>query len=242
MTSATELTKQYTKAPTVQAREKLIYDHIKQGLSPSCVHNTTKITIVNKSDVLQLEVYQDYYSVGDDTDFLRIPLLPKTAQIVANMFDCCLPTRKIVNEIWNNATVKLAPKPYAPGPSDPSRSSTAAYVKNNEAIEAQLLKQGISGAPNFLIAGHKKDIVVCKALQRKKDKLFIYGWHELNGKPIQPLSDAHAGNYVDYSHGIRLIKNECVLNGTKTTVKEVLKSSQYCVLLSDEGTLTDPSY
>lgn len=242
MPPATDLIKAYTNSPTVQSREKLIYEHIKQGASPSFVHNTTKLTIQKDSNTLEIEVYNDYFSVGDDSSYLRIPMLPKTAQAVADMFNCCLPTRKTVNEIWNRAPVKLAPKPYAPKVGDPSRSSTKAYVAINEAIVAQLLRQGVQGQTNILVAGHKKDIVVCKSLQRNKDKLFIYGWHELNGKPIQPLSDAHAGNYVDYSHGVRLIKNQCVLNGIQTTIKEVLKSPVYCVLLSDEGPLVDPSY
>ena len=52
----------------------------------------------------------------------------------------------------------------------------------------------------------------------------IYGWHRTNGEPIQPLYLGHSAGYADYSHGIRLIQQQMILNGTETAVAEVLKN------------------
>jgi hypothetical protein len=40
-----------------------------------------------------------------------------------------------------------------------------------------------------------------------------YGWHKLDGKPIQPVYAGHVNWYVDYSHGIRLIAKQVKMDG-----------------------------
>jgi hypothetical protein len=48
---------------------------------------------------------------------------------------------------------------------------------------------------------------------------------------------------MDYSHGIRLVQNACVLNGTTpTTIQAVLQSSTLNPILSDEGSMSQPWY
>ena len=53
----------------------------------------------------------DYLSIGSNDDFARIPLTPNSAQVIADSFHCFLPTRKIVNDIYKQASVKLEPQP-----------------------------------------------------------------------------------------------------------------------------------
>ena len=71
---------------------------------------------------------------------------------------------------------------------------------HNDIIEQQLAEHNVS--PNALIAGHKKDIVLH---DRGSSRIAIYGWHQSNGRPIQPRSTVHGRDYKDYSQGLRLV-------------------------------------
>jgi hypothetical protein len=60
-------------------------------------------------------------------------------------------------------------------------------------------------AGGVLLAGHKKDLVLTRKLATRPNRVAIYGWHQLSGEPIQPVSTVHVAEYADYSHGVRLI-------------------------------------
>ena len=47
---------------------------------------------------------------------------------------------------------------------------------------------------------------------------------------------------MDYSHGIRLVRNQMLVNGQVLSVAAVLADANLCVLLSDEGVVTNPRY
>jgi hypothetical protein len=70
----------------------------------------------------------------------------------------------------------------------------------------------------------------------------IYGWHQLNGSPIQPLYNGHEETYADYSHGIRLVRDSVQLNGVPMTITSILQDAALAVLLSDEGPIAVPRY
>ncbi|HEY4799158.1 MAG TPA: T9SS type A sorting domain-containing protein, partial [Bacteroidia bacterium] len=75
------------------------------------------------------------------------------------------------------------------------------------------------------------------------NRVVIYGWLQTNGTAIQPMANVHADSYMDYSHGIRLVQNTCVLNGnTATTIQSILESSTLNTILSDEGVISQPRY
>jgi len=66
-------------------------------------------------------------------------------------------------------------------------------------------------------------------------RVFIYGWHQTNGTPIQPLSAAHDLNYVDYSHGVRLVNQQMTINGVTRNVRDVLRDPVLFRLISREA-------
>jgi hypothetical protein len=70
----------------------------------------------------------------------------------------------------------------------------------------------------------------------------IYGWHNLDGVPIQPVYNGHTQTYADYSHGIRLVQNSLTVDDQTTTVQVVLRSATLNSLLSDEGQINVPRY
>ena len=170
-------------------------------------------------------VTPDYLSIGSDKDFARIPLTPMTAQFIADSLHCFLPTRKMVNDIYLAAKVKLEPVPmYA------FRDSAVTMYQHNLIIEGQRkLRKG-------LIAGIKKDVVITGMLTRssKPNRVAIYGWHKPDGKPIQPLYTGHVNWYVDYSHGIRLVYRTIYVNKKPMDYSDVLKDETLSRLLCDE--------
>lgn len=210
-----------------QQREERALHQMLQGNMPSRVRNLVRIksdTVMDgKAYRLEFFVTGDYLAIGDDADFARIPLTPITAQTLADTLHCFLPTRKIVNMIYKQARVKLPPVPmYA------FRDSSVTMYQHHLIIEGQRrLKKG-------LIAGIKKDIVLTDRLNEKPDKVAIYGWHQMNGLPIQPIYTGHTANYVDYSHGIRLIHRTLKIDGRKYDYEAVLSHPQLRHLICDE--------
>lgn len=68
----------------------------------------------------------------------------------------------------------------------------------------------------------------------KPNRVAIYGWHKMDGKPIQPLYTGHVNWYVDYSHGIRLVYRKIRIDGRWMDYTEVLQHPVYKTLLCDE--------
>jgi len=170
-------------------------------------------------------VSPDYLSIGSDDDWARIPLTPMAAQKIADSLGCFLPTRKMVDDIYARAVVKLEPVPmYA------FRDSSVTMWQHHLIIEGQ--RKGRKG----LIAGIKKDIVISGKITRdeKPNRVAIYGWHRLTGIAIQPLYTGHVNWYADYSHGIRLVFRTIWVDGKAMDYTEVLKSPGLCRLLCDE--------
>ncbi len=172
-----------------------------------------------------LYVSPDYLSVGTDEDWARIPLTPMAAQQIADSFHCFLPTRKIVDLVWQQSAVKLEPVPmYA------FRDSSITMYQHHLIIEGQ--RKGKQG----LVSGIKKDVVISGKISRdtRTERVAIYGWHQRDGKPIQPIYTGHINWYVDYSHGIRLVYRKIKVDGKEMDYTEVLKHPVLKALLCDE--------
>lgn len=171
----------------------------------------------------------DYFGLGRDGDWLRLPITPQLAQRLADRLDCVLPTRRMVDAIWAAAPLQLTPVPFDPKVFD--ICAVERFVAHHAAIERQ------RGAvpPATLVAGIKKDVVCSALLADWPKRVVIYGWHHPDGKPIQPLSKVHTTSHVDYSHGCRLVARRMQVDGRDTTVDAVLADPVLCALLSDEG-------
>ena len=61
-------------------------------------------------------VMPDYLAIGKDDDFLRMPLSLPDALTICDEYGFVLPTRKIVDAVYQQASLHLAPKPMTPGP------------------------------------------------------------------------------------------------------------------------------
>lgn len=217
-------------------RDARIIAELARGNMPSFLHDLQPVTFKGQdargtSVEITICVTPDYLALGSDTDYVRVPLgLPAAARI-AGAFDMTLPTPKMVDAIYAQAGVKLSPKPMTPGA---QMSTTSYFVTHNATIEQQL--QGRRG----LVGGHKKDVVMASRMASAPGRVAIYGWHQGNGAPIQPVSTVHGANYADYSHGIRLVSKTAYLNGKAVSLDDLLGSSRYAYLLNTDGPMPGP--
>jgi len=218
-----------------QQRETAIRDEILRGNLPRFLRWLKPVelrqTLADGRKIgATICVMPDYLAVGDDRDFLRIPMNLHTAASVADHLGFVLPTRKMVDAIYRQADVQVRPQPMRPGP---QMTSTAYYVRHNQSVAEQI---GALNPPlGALISGNKKDVVVSNRLATHPGRIAIYGWHNPDGKPIQPLSTVHGAGYADYSHGVRLVSETVYIDGKPRSIRSVLQDPQLANVLSDEG-------
>jgi hypothetical protein len=214
-----------------QARDSFALKEVLSGNIPSFFKKFERIkvsivdSLTGKTIKAEYFVSPDYLSIGTNNDWARINITPLAAQKIADSFNCFLPTRKMVDDIYYAAKIKLEPVPmYA------FRDSTPTMWHHHLIIEGQ--RKGRKG----LIAGIQKDVVISGKILRdpKPDRVAIYGWHKLDGKPIQPLYTGHIYWWVDYSQAIRLVYRKIKVDNKWMDYTEVLSAPVLRNLLCDE--------
>jgi hypothetical protein len=224
-------------------REQEAASEILSGNVPDFLRKLCPVQVTNvvneKTNTATFFVAPDYLAVGSDADYLLMPLSPGVAQELADKLHCSLPTRKMVDEIYYAAEVKLAPSPIPPS----AAMTTVEVFSNHNSIVCEQRRSKLAEHPfGALVAGHKKDVVISAKLATAPGRVAIYGWHRTNGLPIQPLHLGHTTAWVDYSQCIRLVQQTMVVNGQSNTVAEVLADPVLAGLLSDEGIVRDSAY
>lgn len=223
---------------TFAEREEKIFEEISKGNIPQFLRTLTKLesNFLDSKGIIHNVIYEvmpDYLAIGSDEDYCRIPMGPKTAQKTADLFGAVLPTSKLVDDIYQHSDIKLKPVTYVPVGN--LSELVPKFVKHNNDIEMQL--KNSEARLGQLIAGTKKDVVISNKIMdpNRPNHVVIYGWHKLDGLPIQPLTNIHFDTYVDYSHGIRLLKSEILLDGEIKNIADILKEENLYRILSDES-------
>ena len=237
-----EFARSIAALPLVE-REKEIRAQVAAGNVPEFLRHLVPVKVTRVAEgQARTAVYfvtPDYLAIGSDEDYFLTPVSPATAQKIADSLGCVLPTRKMVDDIYGTAAVKLTPSPIPPSA---AMTTVPVFQRHNETVwllRAEWLEKHPLGA---LVAGHKKDVVLTPRLATAPGKVAIYGWHQTDGKPLQPLYLGHAESWVDYSHGVRLVRRNLFVNAEPRTMDEVLGDPKLAGLLSDEGPLADTRY
>lgn len=215
------------------AREEEIFLALLAGHFPEHLRRLRSVEVTGhgkdgSGHRLQYEVMPDYLAIGGDDDFVRMPMTPQLAQRLADAFGCTLPTSQMVDQIHQAVSVKLAPQPLTE-----EREAMGTFAEHSRLIDAQR-REPMLGE---LVSGIKKDVVLSNRIGERPHRLALYGWHQLSGEPIQPLTVVHVDTYVDYSHGVRLVKREMVLDGKPIDFAEVAADPDLHPLVSGEGML-----
>jgi len=219
----------------LEEREEEIHKALSAGNMPDFLRNTHTMhgefaDSKGRVHKVQYELITDYLSVGSDSDFCRIPMNPHTAQRLATLYGASLLTSKLSDHIYSMAPLKLTPFPYKPVGN--ANETVAKFAEHNAQIEKQKAEAG--GINGQLTAGIKKDIILSSRLTKHPGKVVIYGWHKPDGNPIQPVYAGHVDWYVDYSHGIRLINNQILVDGKQFLLTDVLRDPVLYRIFSDE--------
>ncbi len=218
-------------------RDRAVVAELERGNIPSFLRHLTPVMLTTTASDGQavtatIWVTPDYLAIGSDDDFLYVPLTYYSATIIADRFGCVLPTATMVDAVYEQSARRLEPTPL---PAGPLMRSNLYLSKHQQRIDEQR-----AGLPlGALIAGHKKDLVLSNRL-RHSGRVAIYGWHKAPGHPIQPLSTVHGAQYVDYSHGVRLVSATIVIGGRPRSIYDALQDSRVAPILSREGVTRDP--
>ncbi len=216
-------------------RDAVFTQQALSGNMPSFLRDLTPVsfsgTLSDGQDIqLTICVTPDYLAVGNDNDFVRVPMGLAAAAEIADRLEFLLPTTKMVDAIYAQAGVRLAPSPMKP---TNKMSSTDYLMRHNQTVEGQ--RAGFGHISAALMAGQKKDIVLSNRLRNAPGRVAIYGWHRTNGKPIQPLSTVHGARYADYSHGVRLVSGTAYVNGEAQSLTSIMQDPQLSKIVSNEG-------
>ncbi len=217
-----------------EEREVRVLSEVVRGNVPSWLRDMRPVRI---DGTVTFWAAPDYLAIGSDTDFLRIPLTPQTAQRIADATGTSLPTTRMVDAIWNAAQVRLGPTPIPP-----NRLMTTIPVFEDHQRKVERQRRRARAEPGALVAGHKKDVVLTNELAERPEAVAIYGWHYLDGRPIQRLYLGHTNDWVDYSHGIRLVDDSVTVGRERRALADVLVDRELAGLLSSEGAMSVASY
>lgn len=229
-------------------REERVFQEVMAGNVPQFLRTlvpiTSRASIGGTDRAVTWYVLPDYLAVGSDANFFLMPMTPLLGQRLADALRCTMPTRKMVNAIYTSAAVKLAPQPIAPSA---AMTTVPVFKQHNDSVRIQRATTLAQYPLGLLVGGHKKDVIISNSIVSNlkpavPKPVVIYGWHQLNGSPIQPLYNGHGETYADYSHGIRLVQDSVSLDGAPATVAAILADQTLWPLLSDEGVILLPRY
>ena len=165
-----------------QQREHAILGQLLEGNLPGFLRKLVPLKLSyelasGKTVTATIFVMPEYLAIGSDSDFLRIPMNLHTATAIADRFGFVLPTKKMVDAIYDQSTCHFTPQPL---PAGPQMMSTEYYRIHNAMIDEQSQARGFPvGA---LVSGHKKDVVLTNRLASNPGRIAIYGWHRGTGR------------------------------------------------------------
>ena len=98
-------------------RESLIRSELLAGNIPNFLRQLRPVTLRDDSGQTEITVcaMPDYLALGSDDDYLLIPMRLETGLAVAERYGFSLPTPKLVDAIYAQSSVHLAPQPLPAG-------------------------------------------------------------------------------------------------------------------------------
>lgn len=252
------------------SREEQIVAALTSGNMPDRLLRWVPITLTHQATsgpiTGTVRVLPDYLSVGNDADFVRVPLDAVSAQRVADAFKVMLPTARICHAIYEQTPARqrvnaiqrdyyLADAARRTAARGRDQTSTAAYLEHSEAIQARMTTAGLTFGE--LVAGHKKDVVIARRLHTTPDHVAFQGFYDGQGFPFEPCYEnaerrprpdcrkdnptlAHTRRFSDYAQGVRLLHPWMIVNGRRRTVADVLADPELSALISSEGPIVPP--
>ena len=219
-------------------RENAILAAVRGGNMAPVTWSTVACSVGGHS--ISLLVSSDALRIGTAADAVRVSVTPCTMQQIADMLGCVLPTSRICDLIWEQATVQIPPHIMT---ADSHMADTSRMAEYDAAVTQ--LVDGRRG----LIENIGKAWCLTNKLVGQIDKAANYGWYDSSAPyrsgpteqgPYhlwQMLATAHNLEHVDYSQVMRLVSRVCTVDGRVCDLRDVLTDPTLAALASDEGPL-----
>lgn len=221
-------------------REERIYAEIARGNVPGWLRRLRPVEMTgevgDRRRRVRFWVTPDYLSVGSEDDFFVIPLSARTAQRVADLADASLPTPRMVDAIWAAADRRVEPIRIRP---DEFMKTVRYFERHDHLLKAQRFLYDLP--PGAFVAGQKLDVVLTSELSERPGEIALYGWHRTGGQPIQPLFVGATDSLVAFSHGVRLVDRDVLVDGERRDLRDVLTDPRLAPILTGAGVI-EPTY
>jgi hypothetical protein len=202
--------------------ESVLVEAVRAGLHD----NPTWVTIESqfRGHRAKIRVSADALEING----VRVDLSAVGAQQVADALGTILPTPTILDQIWQQATIKLAPCNMPP---DEKMHSNERMLQHSRCVDERIA--GRSG----LAVNVGKHWVLTNALDRESGMAANYGWFRRGQRPIQTVGTRHDKVYADYSQIVRLVHPTVNVDGRDMDIRAVGRSQELWGLVTEEGPL-----
>lgn len=221
---------QNLKTVPEQSRHEWVYEALAAGYMPSFLRQLKRVRSRHAGHELSFWVMPDYLSVGDNDNYLHVPVNGRDALALAQNWGMYLPTRKMVDLIYRQAGMLL---PSVPVNMNEGADPIRLWLDHEERLEPELQRYAVRSG--WIQAGHKKDLVMSPLLLKHPDRAAIYGWQGTDGQILQNLAPSVRRDYADYSMGVRFVAPFVLVDEQWMPLAEVLRNPKLAPLLSDEG-------
>lgn len=224
-------------------RDRVFKCEVKKGNVPSFSRSFTGISTSCGQNEVTFFVSSDYLAIGSDDDLLHINVGADTAQALADELGFVLPTTKMVEIIHSADESSLSAGTAILIPGRGLRESNTPCAGDRGMVSTRCLQYyeeavfGNDRKPGNLYIGYKKDIVQVRSTGRV-NKVAIFGWQIGEIFPIQPYSTVHEASYSDYSHGLRMVQKEILINGERVSIERAIHDRRAACLF-DSGQATE---
>lgn len=186
------------------------------------------------------------------TDPVRVNARHGTAQLIADLLGCVLPTSRMSDLAWLAAHDLGGDIPPQLLPADRHMASIARMVEHSDLVTKARRARGVPEGEMARDVGKdwvnterllEADGTVASSTQEGAQPAAAnFGWHisasssKSPGKlpVIQSVGLAHGFTHVDYSQVVTLYRADCEIDGRSRAVEEVLRDPRIAYLLSDE--------
>jgi len=159
---------------------------------------------------------------------VRVDVTAEGAQRIADALGTVLPTPRILQLVWEQAAVRIAPCNSTP---DAKMASTARMLQHSECVD-----QRIAGRTG-MVANEGKHWVLSNRIAGKANLAANYGWFIKGRRPVQTVGTRHDTAHTDYSQIVRLVRPAIKVDGRELDIRHVGRSPELWGLVSDEGPL-----
>lgn len=222
------------------AREKMLYELYAAGQFPTWLRRWVEVTVEYDGMRGSIYVMPDFLCIGTDDEYCYTPMGAIGAEKVLSLFGAVLPTPKIVDLLYKRTCFPQLAQPWGP-PYDGSMLKTSRWMMQTRKVKSAMEASGAK--PGDLVEGHFKNVTTSPLVPcNKGEVLSFYGWYMAGGIPIQRDSGAHGAGYCDYSHGIRGVLQDVVVEGVMMSLAEACADEELAPMFSWDGAFAPYTY